>query len=1053
MADPRARAASPNANDYDIHPSPRLRGVTADPPSTMQSPSKPITPGSAAAATERRLRRRYTGRVGNTVNSFEKRHERTKIARSVDIEDVDSPPLRRFHEKVHPGRQLFVRIFLCIVLGFLTSGMYYLMHHYTGTVSQLKFCCFIPSQFKRVVGRTLKLTRQLAALPCSVLINDWRVNKAKDLYKTSFVAFWGWLVGIGLAAGLITAALCIHEPSAAGSGMPEVISYLNGLERPRYISFKTLVFKLIGMTLITSSGIYSGYDGPLIHTCAILGIVIIRNLKKIPFFAKAYYGLRRSKWSKETLSLLRIKRSQELQVFATLGAACGVATAFQAPLAGVTFALEEAVSFYDPSLILKTLFACAVSLMATSIFYLGKKQNGNSYSVYLVNAHCDLNLNFLDYVSWAIIGIAGGVLGHLYNLLVAKISKLRAKHIQPSWVRRVVEVIVVVVISMTATALLIQVPTENDGSTCTSFDRSLKHLIKVPSDNPCVYECSDLSGVAADSLLHKRGADTSDDEDESPYDKCVQWIDGHLCMDARIRDMVLTDVADRYLAASTFCAKKSSSTTYSLLIETGQEVHDLVSASITTYKSALYPKGLFFDGDFNKTAAASKSKSSLHKRAAAKPLTEPRCYHQLASLFMNQPENILNNLFTRGYYYLFEWRSLLIFGFAYLILSLFTHNISAPTDLVIPGLIVGASFGRLYALGVNVLRDKWGLGLADPGATALLGTAAFWSGTSRLVVTIIVIALQATNEQTYLNGVTMVVLIATAIGNALGESQYHLEIEEMHMAFLPHTAPPALTKSTVADRILADEGSLAPENLASIPLEPEFTVQEAIYLLRSTQFSGFPVVHATKQTLYGLLLRDQLLDLINREVEQFTGKSVTATLDRKKKPDGWFKLIFGRRKVPSVGLSTLADHQARFDQSIAELDHLMGALTPAVLQLRLDLAVQEVMNRSPRVVYPETSAAKAYTMYRGLGVRHLMVVDFDNVAVGILTRSDFHQLIEDAHHGHAGGHGHGHGHGHEHDAHVAAEGGHPAPGSRSAAPMSQIPLAQAEATVPSTGRH
>ncbi|KNE66402.1 hypothetical protein AMAG_11543 [Allomyces macrogynus ATCC 38327] len=1015
MADPRARATSPGANDDDIQPSPRLRGVTAVPPSTM-SPIKPITPGSATAAADRRLRRRYSGRVSNTVNSFEKRHERTEIPRSVDIEDVDSPPLRRFHDKVHPHRQLFVRIVLCIVLGFLTSGMYYLMHHYT------------------------------------VLINDWRVNKAKELYKTSFVAFWGWLVGIGLAAGLITAVLSIYEPSAAGSGMPEVISYLNGLERPRYISFKTLVFKLIGMTLITSSGIYSGYDGPLIHTCAILGIVIIRNLKKIPFFTKAYYGLPRSKWSKETLSLLRIKRSQELQVFATLGAACGVAAAFQAPLAGVTFALEEAVSFYDPSLILKTLFSCAISLMATSIWYLGKKQNGNSYSIYLVNAHCNLNLNILDFVSWAIIGAAGGVLGHLYNLLVAKISKLRAKYIQPSRVRRVVEVIVVVVISMTATAFLIQVPTEDDGSTCTSFDRSLKHLIKVPDDNPCVYACKDLLNVDASSLLHKRApAAPPSDETETPLDKCTYWFYGHLCTDVRIRDIVLAEAVDRYLAAGEYCAKKPPTERYSLLIETSQEVHDLVASSIDTYKSALYPKGLFFDGDFNKTAAASKSKSSLHKRAAAKPLTEPKCYHQMASLFMNQPENILNNLFTRGYYYLFEWRTLLIFGFAYLILSLATHNISAPTDLVIPGLIVGAAFGRLYALGVNVLRSKWGLGLADPGATALLGTAAFWSGTSRLVVTIIVIALQATNEQTYLNGVTMVVLIATAIGNAFGESQYHLEIEEMHMAFLPHTAPPALTKTTVADRILEDEGSLAPENLASIPLEPEFTVQEAIYLLRSTQFSGFPVVHATKQTLYGLLLRDQLLDLINREVERLTGKSVAATLDRKKKPVGLLKRIFGRRKTPSVGLSTLADHQARFDQSTAELDHLMGALTPAVLQLRLDLVVQEVMNRSPRVVYPETSAAKAYTMFRGLGVRHLMVVDFDNVAVGILTRSDFHKLVEDAHHGHAGGHGHGHGHGH--DAHVAAEGGHAAPGSRSAAPMSQIPLAQAEATVPAMGRH
>ncbi|KNE65307.1 hypothetical protein AMAG_10950 [Allomyces macrogynus ATCC 38327] len=984
----------------------------------------PMSPTGSEVGSERRLRPRRRRGAVQTWKNFGKRQERTKLARSVDIEDVDSGALRRYQDKLHPNRQLLVKIVLCVVLGFATSGMYYLMHHYT------------------------------------IVINDWRVKKAMALYGTSFVSFWGFLVGVALVAGLITAWISIIEPSAAGSGMPEVISYLNGLERPSYISFRTLIAKLIGMTLITSSGIYSGYDGPLIHTCAILGIVIIRNLKKIPFFAKAYYGVRSEQWTKETLSLIRIKRSQELQVFATLGAACGVATAFQAPLAGVAFALEEAVSFYDPSLILKTLFACSISLLATSLFYGGKKQNGNSYSVYLVNAHCDLDLNYADYLTWVIVGILGGVLGHLYNLLVAKISQLRAKHIQTSIVRRIIEVILVVVISMTATAFLIQVPTQSDNATCTPFDRSLKHLTKIPDNNKCTYTCGDLglatTATTTSSKLRKRAAAESDDD--SPLNECIKWFDEHVCVDARIRNMVVEDITTKYADAPSYCAGKSKSYKYSFLVETTAAVHDLVASSISEYKSALYPKGLFFDGAFNKTFIEKDDYDAddlaLHKRAAAKPLTEPKCYHQMASLFMNQPENILNNLFTRGYYYLFEWRTLLIFGSAYLVLSLATHNISAPTDLVIPGLIVGAAFGRLYALGVNILRIKWGLSLMDPGAMALIGTAAFWSGTSRLIVTIIVIALQSTNEQTYLNGVTMVVIIAAAVGNALGESQYHLEIEGMEMAFLPHTAPHELAKLTVADRILEDEGSLGPENLASIPLEPEFTVQEALYLLKSNQFSGFPVLHATKQTLHGSLLRDQLLDLINQAVERVTGKPVAAysTIDRKQR-QGLLRRVFGGRKTPANALSTLVDRQARLDQSANELDHLMGALVPEVLQQRLDEAVKEVMNRSPRIVYPDTSASKAYMLFRGLGVRHLLVVDHDNVAVGMLTRSDFHAMVEEAHHG---GHGHGHGHGGGHDAHGNAEAGHAptdddvhtVPRSTPAQlPASQTPLTSSESTV------
>ena len=50
--------------------------------------------------------------------------------------------------------------------------------------------------------------------------------------------------------------------------------------------------------------------------------------------------------------------------------------------------------------------------------------------------------------------------------------------------------------------------------------------------------------------------------------------------------------------------------------------------------------------------------------------------------------------------------------------------------------------------------------------------------------------------------------------------------------------------------------------------------------------------------------------------------------------------------------------------------------------------LQPLMDAWPYVVFEGASLSRVYRLYRGLGVRHLPVINTDNVVVGILSRKE-----------------------------------------------------------------
>ena len=60
--------------------------------------------------------------------------------------------------------------------------------------------------------------------------------------------------------------LLCSQPQAAGSGIPQIKCYLNGVKIPGLLTLKALVAKAVGVILSVAGGLACGKEGPMIHS-------------------------------------------------------------------------------------------------------------------------------------------------------------------------------------------------------------------------------------------------------------------------------------------------------------------------------------------------------------------------------------------------------------------------------------------------------------------------------------------------------------------------------------------------------------------------------------------------------------------------------------------------------------------------------------------------------------------------------------------------------------------------------------------------------------------
>eukprot|EP00127_Corallochytrium_limacisporum_P001263 Clim_evm33s47 gene=Clim_evmTU33s47 len=250
---------------------------------------------------------------------------------------------------------------------------------------------------------------------------------------TSLLVF----IAFNCGYAIISNSFVLWEPMAAGSGIPEVKSYLNGIKIPRVVRVKTLIAKCVGVVFTVAGGLMAGKEGPMIHSGAIVAAGVSQG--------------KSTSFKEFETSFAMFRNDRDKRDFVSSGAAAGVAAAFGAPIGGTLFSLEEGSSFWNQSLTWRTLFCCLVTSFTTSFLLSGYRLNcwgqlgvpGLLNFGYFPNSNPDVPLwTAVDLLVFILMSAGGGLLGALFNHINKHLTLLRMKY-RKKWYHRMGEVFII----------------------------------------------------------------------------------------------------------------------------------------------------------------------------------------------------------------------------------------------------------------------------------------------------------------------------------------------------------------------------------------------------------------------------------------------------------------------------------------------------------------------------------------------------------------------------------------------------------------------------------
>lgn len=321
-------------------------------------------------------------------------------------------------------------------------------------------------------------------------------------------------------------------------------------------------------------------------------------------------------------------------------------------------------------------------------------------------------------------------------------------------------------------------------------------------------------------------------------------------------------------------------------------------------------------------------------------------YNAISGLFFQTPEKSVRSLFhdPPG---AFNPITLIAFCVLYFFLATWTYGLAIPSGLFIPSLLIGAAWGRLFGIGFSHLLPDSHI---QPGKYALIGAASSLGGILRMTLSLTVIVTEATGDISLGVPIMFAIMASKWAGDIFNEGIFDMHVSLAGIPLLDWD-PPLFTSNINANDVMSHP---------VVVLNERESVARIVDVLKTTKHHGFPVVESFDPKnppdnhfglLKGLILRHQLITLL-----------------KKKSYNGILKTEDFTESYPRY------------------LDINDLQISEGEMSIIVDL--RAYMNLSPYSVTEHANLPRIFRLFRGLGLRHLIITDDHNQVVGITTRID-----------------------------------------------------------------
>eukprot|EP00808_Paulinella_micropora_P004250 g28650.t1 len=725
-----------------------------------------------------------------------------------------------------------------------------------------------------------------------VLQKEKEYTVKKWLKQGEWMHVYGLWIGIGIACACVAVPLTLVFPALVASGIPSVLAHMNGVVVTPPLNACGKVTTVFGFEILVGKTIGTVF-------------AMLSGLFVGPEGPIIHIGTALGKFVVECFHYMGLRlEKRHVRDFYAIGAAAGIAAAFSAPLGGVMFVMEEAASFMNMLLIEFAFVACVAAYWLS--YGLQSAKDGHvKFETPATSGFCSV-YSTTDLPVFLLLALLGGLIGAAFNELAYKLAYFRSKYLNAHVGRRIVEAFVLVVFTCAVSVALSQ-----------------------------FWVCRDF--VPSILLRGSQGC---------MLDRQYYQISG---------GMVSGEYARRFYTTQNLTFHQQTLLQENVEVWQQDEVY-LAKLDLPDYLEDPY----------------------LHRGACKKGQ-----YNELATLFLQEGTVAVKNLFARGAPTLFSPQALSVFLVVYFSLAVVTTGIAMPSGLFIPFLLIGACMGRLVALGQIYLLDhrcpeaqslshnanmtafEWQFGgyrdamracsFPDPGAYAIIGSAAVMGGTGRITVRRItvflaVVLLELTNDIKLIPPIAVATLVSMWIGNMFNNGIYHAMMKIQAIPFLNPQPSDSMNYFKVSMVMAKD--------LVTLPVTvSEGTVvltREILRKLLDNTHNAYPVVKPL-----GLKAAVPITDgaMLKNRLENSTSGGA------------------GLRKY-GVLLGLLERHV------ILELLQSARPIPDTWANLRPLCRVGVV------TVFADCRLAKAYDVFRMNQMRHLCILDHHGHLVGMVTRKD-----------------------------------------------------------------